>query len=161
MRARNLILAVLGGGTLVGALGGLAVNTKMLPPPDQPWRHTLQKSDFDETSYQFVDSGPQDLSPTWYIDRLPTWKRDRILQAMPAPLSMSEPDYVDEPIDEAPDDRASQPSGMQVLAALEAADAAQSTADAVRDASAPPAAATAAEQNASSAADETPAGVEG
>jgi hypothetical protein len=161
MRARNLILAVLGGGTLLGALGGLTVNTQMRPPPDQPWRHTLQKSDFDEESYQFVDSGPQDLSPTWYVDRLPTWKRDRLQQAIPAYLPMSEPDYADEPADEVPPADPTAPSAAQVLAAFDAAEAAQSAADAVRDASAPPAPATAAEQNTPSPAHDAPEGVEG
>jgi hypothetical protein len=76
MHARNLMLAVIGGGTLLGTLGGLAINTDMKPPPDPPWRHASQSGRLANDSYQLVDSGPQDLSPGWYADRTPTWKRD-------------------------------------------------------------------------------------
>jgi hypothetical protein len=84
MDARNLMLTMLGGGTLAGLLLGASVETTMKPPPDPPWRHTAR---FDPTasSYQYVDSGPQDLSPYWPVggDRTPTWARRRMIDETP------------------------------------------------------------------------------
>jgi hypothetical protein len=144
MRARNLMLAAIGGGTLLGTLGGLAIDTDMKPPPEPSWRHAVQRDFSTSDSYAFIDSGPQDLSPTWYLDRMPTWKR-RLLyrEAEYAPL----PDYQDftaELDDELPapaDDRRDPAPWLEpseaAAAALDAADAAR---EAARTASAPTAA---------------------
>jgi hypothetical protein len=76
MHTPKLMLALLGGGAVLGALGGLAVDTTMKPPPAPSWRHVSQPPASGQDSYQFVDSGPEDLSPAQdFYDRIPTWKR--------------------------------------------------------------------------------------
>lgn len=83
MNARNLMLTMLGGATLAGLLLGASIETTMKPPPDPPWRHTV-KFDPSASSYQYVDSGPQDLSPYWPVgDRTPTWARRRMIDETP------------------------------------------------------------------------------
>lgn len=145
MQPRNLMLAVVGGGTLLGTLGGLAVDTQMKAPPDPPWRHTAQAPA--ESSYQLVDSGPQDLSPSWYADRTPTWKRD--LAYRPATyVALREPAY--EPNETFRADPGTDPAAVSdeapTLAAGEHAAAAQKAAAADQAAGAPAGAPDAAEQ---------------
>jgi hypothetical protein len=120
----------------------------MKPPPEPPWRRAAPALASSDASYQFVDSGPQDLSPTWYMDRMPTWKRDLAYQPV-AYVSTSEPVDWAEP-DEAvvvhrTTDRAASEEAPS-LAAWDHAAAAQQTADAAQAAQAPAGAPDAAEQ---------------
>lgn len=74
MQPRTMILAVLLGGPMLGALLGAAANPRMLPPPEPTWRKLQPDVIFTKAQY-LADAGPQDLSPAWEIDRSPTWKR--------------------------------------------------------------------------------------
>ncbi|MBW8753359.1 MAG: hypothetical protein JF595_04300 [Sphingomonadales bacterium] len=74
MQARTMIAGVLTGGPLLGLALGLAANPHMIPPPEPPWRQHRPDPIFAEPQ-PIAEAGPQDLSPTWYLDRMPTWKR--------------------------------------------------------------------------------------
>lgn len=81
MHARTMMLTALGGGTLMGLALGVSTNTTMLAPPEPSWRTAVPVHPSPAYSYQLADSRPQDLSPTWYRDRMPTWKRRALEQA--------------------------------------------------------------------------------
>lgn len=74
MRARTIILSVLGGGPLLGLAMGLAADPHMVQPREPGWHKAQPDPVFTDTQ-SFVDAGPQDLSPAWSTDRMPTWKR--------------------------------------------------------------------------------------
>lgn len=74
MQPRTVILTALLGGTLMGSCLGLATDPVMVPPPEPHWRK-LPVVTISPEPRRYVDLGPQDLSPTWYLDRMPTWKR--------------------------------------------------------------------------------------
>lgn len=63
MISTNTALAIVAGGTVLGALAGVAVNPVMKPPPEQPWKERLQKEYVPTPSYRFVEAAPEDLSP--------------------------------------------------------------------------------------------------
>jgi hypothetical protein len=141
MHARKLMLTVLGGGTALGLLFGASIDTRMKPPPEPPWRQTFHPpAPSSNESYRFVDAGPQDLSPTWYVDRTPTWKRHRE-DRLPdyAPLQYTEyTEYTELPAPEpalapAPDDpdaAVADPAAEQrQMLAIEHAAAAEDAAD--------------------------------
>ena len=107
MQARTIILSVLGGGPLLGLAMGLAADPHMVQPREPGWHKAQPDPVFTDTQ-SFVDAGPQDLSPTWSIDRMPTWKRraaERQAAADAARISADtvQPDAVAE---EEPDDAA-------------------------------------------------------
>jgi hypothetical protein len=93
MRTRTLFLAVLAGGPALGALAGLTVDTRMIPPPEPYWRHLASTVRTPDASSYFVEDAPQDTSP-WINDRTPTWKRR---------LARSEPVHVPARAEAAPD----------------------------------------------------------
>jgi hypothetical protein len=78
MQARTLIVTALIGGPLAGVFMGLAASPEMTRAREPSWRQSRPDAVPDgamaETA-RLVDTGPQDLSPTWYLDRMPTWKR--------------------------------------------------------------------------------------
>jgi hypothetical protein len=74
MQARTIILSVLGGGPLLGLAMGLAADPHMVQPREPGW-HKAQPDPIFTDTQSFVDAGPQDLSPAWSTDRMPTWKR--------------------------------------------------------------------------------------
>jgi hypothetical protein len=74
MQPRTVILTALASGPLIGALLGIAIDPTMKPAPEPPWRAIAADRIVTEPQ-RMVDAGPQDLSPTWYMDRMPTWKR--------------------------------------------------------------------------------------
>lgn len=81
MDARTIMLTTLGGGMLMGVTLGLTTNTAMLPSPQPSWRQAPPVHPAPAYASQVVDNRPQDLSPTWYLDRMPTWKRRALEQA--------------------------------------------------------------------------------
>lgn len=91
MQARNMILAVLIGGPLAGALMGLAADPKMVPPPEPSWRSA--RPDPMYQPQRIAELGPQDLSPNWYVDRMPTWKRRVAEREAAAYASLQYADY--------------------------------------------------------------------
>jgi hypothetical protein len=74
MHSRTMILTALAGGPLIGVLLGLAIDPAMKPAPEPGW-HKIDPDPIFTQPQRIVHSGPQDLSPTWYMDRMPTWKR--------------------------------------------------------------------------------------
>lgn len=119
MQPRKLLLGVLVGGPALGLLMGLAVDPDMVPGPEPTWRKMRPDPIFTEPQ-RFVDTGPQDLSPTWHLDRMPTWKRralERELAAYAAPPPLPE----DEPI-EWEDDEPRQPELAEAAYTREPAD---------------------------------------
>lgn len=74
MLARTMFLTVLVGGPLAGTLMGMFADPQMKPPPEPAWR-SARPDPVDGQPRRIVELGPQDLSPTWYVDRMPTWKR--------------------------------------------------------------------------------------
>jgi hypothetical protein len=73
MRVRDLMLASLGGGLLLGTMLGATTSTTMKPAPEPPWR---QAAGSGAGSSQQAKVPQQDLGPTWSSeDRTPTWKR--------------------------------------------------------------------------------------
>jgi hypothetical protein len=74
MRLRDLMLAALGGGVLLGSVLGVTTNTTMKPAPEPPWRQTARDA---AERPQYPDATPrQDFSSFWSTeDRTPTWKR--------------------------------------------------------------------------------------
>jgi hypothetical protein len=74
----------------------------MVSPPEPTWRKARPDPIYADVRV-FAESPPQDLSPTWWTDRLPTWKR-RALEAEwrrltyePEPLPALDPEPVAEP----------------------------------------------------------------
>ena len=63
MHARKLLLAVLVGGPILGALAGLAVDPTMVPPPEPLWRHPAKAVVTPTEAYYQVEAPPQDLNP--------------------------------------------------------------------------------------------------
>jgi hypothetical protein len=94
MRTRTLFLTVLAGGPLLGALAGLAVDTRMSPPPEPYWRHLAAPVQAPGAFSYLGEQGPQDTSP-YVSDRTPTWKRH---------LARGEPVYAPVPAEPAPDE---------------------------------------------------------
>ena len=74
MLARTMFLTVLVGGPLAGTLMGMFADPQMKPPPEPAWRSARPDPVYGQPQ-RIVELGPQDLSPTWYVDRMPTWKR--------------------------------------------------------------------------------------
>jgi hypothetical protein len=74
MQPRTVILTALASGPLIGALLGIAIDPTMKPAPEPAWR-AIAPDPIVAEPRRMVDAGPQDLSPTWYMDRMPTWKR--------------------------------------------------------------------------------------
>lgn len=74
MQPRTVILTTLLGGTLMGTVLGLVVDPQIVPPPEPHWRQ-LPVAPVPTEPQHYVDLGPQDLSPTWDVDHMPTWKR--------------------------------------------------------------------------------------
>jgi hypothetical protein len=109
MNARTMMLAVLGGGPLLGLLAGVAIDPTMKPAPEPYWRR-LRPIDVPSnvSPWQFVDAGAQDLSPRWDEDRMPTWKRRALERATAAatyvPLSNAVYEPETEPAFDAPYD---------------------------------------------------------
>lgn len=96
MQVRTPILSALIAGPVVGVLMGIAADPTMVSPPEPAWRKARPDPIYAE-SRVFAESPPQDLSPTWWTDRLPTWKR-RALEAEwrqltyePEPLAALDP----------------------------------------------------------------------
>lgn len=79
MQVRTPILSALIAGPVVGVLMGLAADPTMIPSPEPTWRK-MRPDPILADNRVFAESPPQDLSPTWWTDRLPTWKR-RALEA--------------------------------------------------------------------------------
>lgn len=61
----KLVLAVVTGGILLGALGGQMANPVMKFAEEPDWR-TRYQAHFSASPTQIADAGPEDLSPTWY-----------------------------------------------------------------------------------------------
>ncbi|HEX8056603.1 MAG TPA: hypothetical protein VF481_08075 [Novosphingobium sp.] len=98
MQVRNMILTVLIGGPLAGAAMGFAANPTMTAPPEPSWRSARPDPIYSSQPRQIVDYGPQDLSPTWYVDRMPTWKRRAAEQEAAAYARMQYAAYEPEPL---------------------------------------------------------------
>jgi hypothetical protein len=74
MRVRNLMLATLGGGVLLGTVIGATTSTTMKPTPEPPWRQAARSGI--EPSYPPAGAKQQDLGTTsTNADHTPTWKR--------------------------------------------------------------------------------------
>lgn len=107
MQTRQMIIATLAGGPLIGALLGLAIDPVMKPSPEPAW-HKIAPDPVLAQPQHLVAAGPQDLSPTWYIDRMPTWKRRAAMRdaAQYDPLGSDYfeplPEPEPEPLDERP-----------------------------------------------------------
>ena len=95
MQPRKMILAVLIGGPLLGMLMGIAADPEMIPGPEPTWRKLRPDVIFTQPQ-RYVDTGPQDLSPTWYLDRMPTWKRRALEQQIAEQQAFEELAYVPE-----------------------------------------------------------------
>lgn len=64
MQIWQKMVALTGGGVLLGTLAGFGIDPSMKPPPDPPWRSTFSAH---ASPYQIVESGPTDLTaPNWY-----------------------------------------------------------------------------------------------
>lgn len=107
MQVRTPVLTALIAGPVIGVLMGIAADPTMVSPPEPTWRKAQPSSSDADPIYAdvrvFAESLPQDLSPTWWTDRLPTWKR-RALEAEwrrltyePEPLPALDPEPVAEP----------------------------------------------------------------
>jgi hypothetical protein len=102
MDARKLMLSVLGGGTLLGVALGAVADPTMVPPPEPTWRKMAPDPIYSEPR-QFVEHGPVDLSPNWYMDRMPTWKRRELERSMRAVYEpIAEPAFAAEADDNRP-----------------------------------------------------------
>ena len=101
MQPRTMVLTALFGGTVMGAALGLAVDPEIVPPPEPHWRQ-LPVAPVPSQPQHYVNLGSQDLSPTWDVDHLPTWKRRALEreaaayaaweQAVYAPVPEPQPD---------------------------------------------------------------------
>jgi hypothetical protein len=65
MNAPRLMLTILAGGTLFGALLGQMAHPEMKFTEGEDWRSRLAPQ-FSTTSMRFVDAGPEELEPGWY-----------------------------------------------------------------------------------------------
>lgn len=84
---QKLMLAVVTGGVLLGALGGQLTNPVMKFAEEPEWR-TRYESRFSATPEQFVEAGPEDLSPvTWFG---PVYAEPAVF----APQNTAIPDYL-------------------------------------------------------------------
>ena len=95
MQPRRLMLAMLGGGTVLGLLLGLTTQTEIVARNAPEWTSAPAATPSTD-SFAWVESGPQDLSTGWdSTSRLPTWKRREpaMQQAASAPLA----DFAEEP----------------------------------------------------------------
>ena len=101
MQARNMILTALIGGPLAGVMMGVAADPRMKPPPEPAWRSARPDPAYAQPQ-QIVETGPQDLSPTWYLDRMPTWKRRAAEREAAAYARLHYADYAPEPAAEPP-----------------------------------------------------------
>lgn len=120
MQRNTLMLSAVLGGIVAGLLGGVAVK----PVPRHIAASSLRSAPLPmptlNVSYQFVDSGPEDLSPSLYSGRLPTWKRRELKirdDAMPRhpyvvedPFKQRWPDASDTPSFPVPSDRQEDPA---------------------------------------------------
>lgn len=102
MQVRTPVLTALIAGPVIGVLMGIAADPTMVSPPEPTWRKARPDPIYADVRV-FAESPPQDLSPTWWTDRLPTWKR-RALEAEwrrltyePEPLPALDPEPVTEP----------------------------------------------------------------
>jgi hypothetical protein len=146
MQVRTPVLAALIAGPVIGVLMGIAADPTMVPPPEPTWRKAQHNSSDPDPIYAdsrvFAESPPQDLSPTWWTDHLPTWKR-RALEAEwrrltyePEPLSALDPEPVTEPATEsvpalaAVDEEAGESHDAAAAQGLEPADPRPAFADA-------------------------------
>lgn len=96
MTTGRLVLAVLVGGPFLGLAMGIAANPTMSAPPEPSWRSARPDPIFRE-SQRLVDAGPQDLSPAWYVDRMPTWKRREAEAEARRQAAFYVPTYAEEP----------------------------------------------------------------
>lgn len=116
MQARTMILTALAGGPLVGMLLGITANPTMKAPPEPAWRSARPDPAYAEPQ-RIVEMGPQDLSTSWYADRMPTWKRRaaQLQEAAYTPLQYA--DYPADPPEEAaaPAAEPEQTSGPKVV----------------------------------------------
>lgn len=141
MQVRNMILTVLIGGPLAGAAMGFAANPTMTAPPEPSWRSARPDPIYSNQPQQIIDYGPQDLSPTWYLDRMPTWKRRAAGQGTAAYARIQYAAYDPEPLP-APEPEAETeappPSQMKIVTWPKTPlDQAAETRNAERDAKAP------------------------
>lgn len=98
MQRHNLVLVAVLGATFAGMLGGIAARPVILPAPLPAEPLPLRTAETAIDTYQFVESGPEDLSPSAYIDRLPTWKRRQLrLQSDDRPIPAA---FVEDPFDQ-------------------------------------------------------------
>jgi len=129
MQARNMILTAVIGGPLAGLMMGIAANPTMVAPPEPSWRSARPDPVYREPQ-QIVAMGPQDLSPNWYVDRMPTWKRRAAEREAAAYAALQYADYP-EPSPE-PADPAREPpqaSGAKIVTWPAAAPMAEAAAD--------------------------------
>ena len=99
-----MALAVVAGGIALGAMLGAAANPEMKMAPAAPWQDAIQVRP-DGPAYQFVEAGPEDLSP--YRDSYaPTWADEEVVDWEPAYPAWTYTDYTVEtprwPADEQP-----------------------------------------------------------
>jgi hypothetical protein len=74
MRVRNLMLAALGGGLLLGTVIGATTSTTMKPAPEPLWRQAARSGI--ESPTPPAEAEQQDLGTTLKTaDHTPTWKR--------------------------------------------------------------------------------------
>ena len=66
MRSRDLFLAVLTGGPVLGILAGLATDTTMQPPPEPSWRKVRPDVIFTSAQDPYVSAMPVDFGPPLY-----------------------------------------------------------------------------------------------
>lgn len=116
MQTRNVMLATLIGGPLVGMLLGIAANPTMVAPPEPSWRSARPDPIYSSRPQQIVDYGPQDLSPNWFVDRMPTWKRRAAEQEAAAYARMQYAAYDPEPLPPPePEAEAPPPSPVKIV----------------------------------------------
>ncbi|MBV1690839.1 hypothetical protein KRR38_24960 [Novosphingobium sp. G106] len=116
MQARNMILTAVIGGPLVGMLLGIAAHPTMTPPPEPSWRSARPDPIYSKDPQRIVDYGPQDLSPNWFVDRTPTWKRRAAEREAAAYARLQYADYVPEPLPPPePEAEAQPPSQMKIV----------------------------------------------
>lgn len=116
MQTRNVMLTALIGGPLVGMLLGVAANPTMVAPPEPSWRSARPDPIYSSQPRQIVDYGPQDLSPNWYVDRMPTWKRRAAEQEAAAYARLQYAAYDPEPLPSPePEAEAPPPSPVKIV----------------------------------------------
>lgn len=70
IEARNLWIAAVGSGALLGSVAALAVNPVMKPPEEPQWRKDIRALAMSRTSYRFAMLQPEDLYPVDTTDQI-------------------------------------------------------------------------------------------